>query len=471
MAQPTREDTDRVDARGRRRSQPRLTHRLLVRLVIALGVLSVLGMVVLSFAGGAARPDPDAASESSALVDATLVEVTPVAGDDLSGLPPGAVEVDVTARLEETGELVTFRMVDDTGDTFQPGQRVKLTAFSTPGQPVTYGISDFQRGRPLALLTVLFVGAVIGFGRLQGARALIGLVVTAVVVVGFLVPTVLEGASPVATALTASLGIMIATLYLSHGVSPKTTAAAVGTAAALLLTGLLAALFVGASNITGMSSEEARLANLEAGGLSLRGLLLAGIILGGLGVLDDVTVSQSSTVFALYRADPDTTFGALTRRALTVGRDHIAATVNTLFLAYAGASLPLLILFATGIDPLGTVLTSEIVAVEVVRTLVGSVGLIAAVPLTTALAAALALGDPEAAEAAEPGVAGPDAPPGRAPRPPEPRPRHSAEEDEEWVERLRDANRRAPGPGSAPDPGFGPGSRPPRPQGPAGHTG
>jgi len=465
MAQPTRGDTGRTDARGRRRSQPRLTHRLLVRLVIALGVLSVLGMVVLSFAGGAARSDPDAASESSALVDATLVEVTPVAGDDLSGLPPGAVEVDVTARLEETGELVTFRMVDDTGDTFQRGQRVKLTAFSAPGQPVTYGISDFQRGRPLALLTVLFVGAVIGFGRLQGTRALVGLAVTAVVVVGFLVPTVLDGASPVATALTASLGIMITTLYLSHGVSPKTTAAAVGTAAALLLTGLLAALFVGASNITGMSSEEARLANLEAGGLSLRGLLLAGIILGGLGVLDDVTVSQSSTVFALYRADPDTTFGALTRRALTVGRDHIAATVNTLFLAYAGASLPLLILFATGIDPLGTVLTSEIVAVEVVRTLVGSIGLIAAVPLTTALAAALALSDPEAAEVAEP-----EAPPRRAPRPSEPRPRDSAE-DEEWVDRLRDRNRRVPGRVSGPGSGLGPGSRPPPPQGPSGHTG
>jgi uncharacterized membrane protein len=433
---------------------------MLVQVVVALGVLSVLGMVVLSFAGGTTRPEPDTSSESSALVDATLVEVELVQSDDLSGLPPGAVEVDVTARLEETGELVTFRMVDDTGDTFRPGQRVKLTAFSTPGQPVTYGIQDFQRGLPLTLLAVLFVGAVIGFGRLQGARALLGLVITAVVVVSFLVPTVLDGASPVLSALTASVAIMIVTLYLSHGVSPKTTAAAVGTAGALLLTGLLAAAFVGAANITGLSSEEARLANLEAGGLSLRGLLLAGIILGGLGVLDDVTVSQSSTVFALYRANPDTTFGALTRRALSVGRDHIAATVNTLFLAYAGASLPLLILFATGIDPLGTVLTSEIVAVEVVRTLVGSIGLIAAVPLTTALAAALAMGDPTAVKAGETEAP----PPSRAPRPAEARPRRLAE-DHDWVDRLRDAKRRVPG--SQPD-----SSPPPRePQGPPGPTG
>lgn len=441
-----------------KRSQPRLTHRLLVKAVVALGVLSVLGMVVLSFVGGASGPQ--VSSESSALVDATLVEVTPVEGGDVSGLPPGAIEVDVTARLEDSGELVTFRMVDDTGDTFRPGQRVKLAAFATPGQPVTYGITDFQRGRPLALLAVLFIGAVVGLARLQGARALLGLGITAVVVVGFLVPTVLDGASPVLSALTASVGIMIVTLYLSHGASPKTTAAAVGTAAALLLTGLLAALFVGAANITGLSSEEARLANLEAGGLSLRGLLLAGIILGGLGVLDDVTVSQSSTVFALYRANPDTTFGALTRRALSVGRDHIAATVNTLFLAYAGASLPLLILFATGIDPLGTVLTSEIVAVEVVRTLVGSVGLIAAVPLTTALAAALALGDPSAAKGSEGGRSSP----GRAPRPAEARPRVHAEEDD-WVDRLRDAKRRVPASDPEPVP------PPLRPQGPSGDTG
>jgi uncharacterized membrane protein len=163
---------------------------------------------------------------------------------------------------------------------------------------------------------------------------------------------------------------------------------------------------VSLANLTGFTSEEARLANLEVGGLSLRGLLLAGIIIGGLGVLDDVTMSQSSTVFELHRANPRATFGELLRGGLNVGRDHIAATVNTLFLAYAGAALPLLILFVTADAGLGTVVTAEIVAVEVVRTLVGSVGLVAAVPLTTALAAAVvASADPAAAPRPRPGRA------------------------------------------------------------------
>jgi uncharacterized membrane protein len=254
---------------------------------------------------------------------------------------------------------------------------------------------------------------------------------------------------------------MLVTLYLSHGVSRKTTAAVVGTGIALLLTGLLAVAFVSGAELTGFSSEEARLVSVEAGGLSLRGLLLAGIILGGLGVLDDVTVSQSSTVFELARADRSATFASLVRGALTVGRDHVAATVNTLFLAYAGASLPLLILFATGIDPLGTVLTSEIVAVEVVRTLVGSIGLIAAVPVTTALAAALAVAEPEAA-AAEAGhghghvpaavPATSSAGPAPGPAPAEPQTPGEEPEDAEWVAQLRDAygldrHRRDPGAG------------------------
>ena len=164
----------------------------------------------------------------------------------------------------------------------------------------------------------------------------------------------------------------------------------VGTALALGLTAALAIGFVGATSLTGLASEEAQSANFAVGGLSLRGLLLAGIIIGGLGVLDDVTMSQASLVAELHQANPTAGFAALVARALRVGRDHIAATVNTLFLAYAGAALPLLILFVTGQDSLGTVATTEIVAVEVVRALCGSVGLIAAVPLTTVLAALVA---------------------------------------------------------------------------------
>ncbi|HSO51429.1 MAG TPA: YibE/F family protein [Actinomycetes bacterium] len=197
------------------------------------------------------------------------------------------------------------------------------------------------------------------------------------------------------------MAIMLISLYLAHGPGRKTTAAVVGTALALVLTAALTAGFVELTSLTGLASDEALNASFQVGGISLRGLLLAGIIIGGLGVLDDVTVSQASLVFELRRANPAAGFSELTRGALAVGRDHISATVNTLFLAYAGASLPLLVLFVSGGEGLGTVATAEAVAVEVVRTLCGSVGLVAAVPLTTLLAVSLALEEP---------AAGPEAP-------------------------------------------------------------
>ena len=371
---------------------PRVTHRQL---------LAVVGVLVLATVVGAAvlwpRSVPDIVDSSDVqqtdLIDATILEVQLVAGaedPDVPELVPGSVEVLITAEFDDTGEVVEFQTSDDTGGTFAAGQRVRLAMVSSPGQPPIYYVQDFQRSGALGVLLALFLLAVMAFGRLQGLRALVGLGLSFMVIVGFIVPAILANRSPVAVALVGSFAVMIFTLYLSHGLRPKTTAAVVGTAGALLLTVGLATLFVELANLTGFSSEDARLANVSVGGLNLQGLLLAGIIVGGLGVLDDVTMSQSSTVFELARANPQMRPARLVRSALNVGRDHIAATVNTLFLAYAGAALPLLLLFATGIDPFGTVVTSEIVAVEVVRTLVGSIGLIAAVPFTTALAATLA---------------------------------------------------------------------------------
>jgi uncharacterized membrane protein len=257
------------------------------------------------------------------------------------------------------------------------------------GQPPFYNIRDLERTRPMLVLVAVFMLAVVAFGRWQGLRSLIGLALSFAVIVGFVVPAILRGRSPVTVALVGAMAIMLISLYLSHGTGRKTTAAVVGTGLALVLTGVLTAGFVAATSLTGLASEDALYASFLAGGLSFRGLLLAGIILGGLGVLDDVTMSQASLVFELRRADPTASFAQLVTGALAVGRDHIAATVNTLFLAYAGASLPLLVLFTTSGDPLGTVATSEVVAVEIVRSLCGSIGLIAAVPLTTVLAAAL----------------------------------------------------------------------------------
>ena len=370
-------------------------------------MLVVVGMLVLAVVVGGvalwphgrlARAGNDQA-DPTRLLSATLTRVQATPCEQAEPGAPGSTCIKVAARLAD-GRQVDFETTDPTGGTFRAGQRVQLAVLEQPGQPPYYNIRDLERTRPMLLLVALFVLAVVAFGRWQGVRSLLGLGLSFLVIVGFVVPAILRGRSPVPVALVGAMAIMLVSLYLAHGPGRKTTAAVVGTALALGLTAALAAAFVGVAALTGLASEDALNASFAVGGLSLRGLLLAGIILGGLGVLDDVTVSQASLVFELRRADPAAGFGELVRGALSVGRDHVAATVNTLFLAYVGASLPLLVLFVTSGDAFGTVATAEAVAVEVVRTLCGSVGLIAAVPLTTVLAAALAPPEGPATDAA-----------------------------------------------------------------------
>jgi uncharacterized membrane protein len=193
-------------------------------------------------------------------------------------------------------------------------------------------------------------------------------------------------------ALVGGTAILLVTLYLSHGLNPMTTAAAVGTLGALVTTVVIALVAIDGTRITGFASEDAVYARFAIGELDLRGLVLAGLIVAALGVLDDVTVSQASTVFTVHETDPEQTFGQLFARGMRVGRDHIASVVNTLFLAYAGASLGLLVLFSTSGIPVRELINTELVAVELVKTMVGSLGLLAAVPLTTLIAAASVAG-------------------------------------------------------------------------------
>jgi uncharacterized membrane protein len=364
--------------------------------VVALAVLA--SVVVLWPRGELRRSGAGGQADSTRLVSATLTKVARLDCPEADPGVPGSVCIKVSARLAG-GRQVSFDTTDPTGGMFRAGQRVRLAVSEQPGQPPSYNIQDLERGRPLLVLAALFVGAVVAFGRWQGIRSLVGLGLSFVVIVSFVVPAILHGHSPVLVAVTGAMAIMLISLYLSHGTGPKTTAAVVGTALALGLTAALAIAFVAAAALTGLASEEALSASFAVGGLSLRGLLLAGIIIGGLGVLDDVTMSQASLVAELHHANPTASMAALVGAALRVGRDHIAATVNTLFLAYAGAALPALILFVTGQDSLGTVVTAELVAVEVVRALCGSVGLIAAVPLTTVLAALVATEEPAPAPA------------------------------------------------------------------------
>jgi uncharacterized membrane protein len=263
---------------------------------------------------------------------------------------------------------------------------------TTPG--VGYTLSDFERRGPMLFLVGVFALLVVVFGRLRGALSLAGLAASLGIVLVFVVPAILDGTSPLAVALVGSMAIMLVTIALAHGTGPKSLAAMLGTAVSLSLTVLLAVAFSELTHLTGLSSEEAFILQAGNAGLSLEGLLTAGIVIGALGVLDDVTVSQSSTVLALRRANPALGFRALSGLAMRVGRDHVSATVNTLVLAYVGASLPILLVFSSGELPFFEAVNLELIAKEIVATLVGSIGLIAAVPITTGLAALLAMREP-----------------------------------------------------------------------------
>jgi uncharacterized membrane protein len=257
-------------------------------------------------------------------------------------------------------------------------------------RPDRYSLFDFERGRPIFWLALAFALLVVVTGRLRGLGALLGLAASLAIVVYFIVPAILDGESPRDVALIGSFAIVLTTIPLAHGLGVKTLAACLGTAASLLITLALADAFVGVAHLSGLSSDEAIYLRTNAGGVSLQGLLLAGMVIGALGVLDDVTVSQASTVLALRRANERLGFGQLFRRAQAVGHDHIAATVNTLVLAYAGAALPVLLLFSLAGTSFSDAVTNEAVAEQIVAMLVGSIGLIAAVPITTAIAALLA---------------------------------------------------------------------------------
>jgi uncharacterized membrane protein len=259
-----------------------------------------------------------------------------------------------------------------------------------PGFEGRYTFVDFDRSRTLIVLAVVFAVLVLLLSRWQGLRSLVGVLGSLLVIIYFVVPAILDGGSPVGVALVGALVVMFLTIPLTHGIGLKTVAACLGTATSLVLTLLVADLATTSARLTGLASEEGAYLRVAATDVSLSGLLVAGMVIAALGVLDDLTVSQSSTVFALRAANPTLSVRELFSRGLVVGRDHMAATVNTLVLAYAGASLPILLIFSLGGWSFRGAVTSEVVAAEVVAAIVGSIGLIAAVPVTTGLAAFLA---------------------------------------------------------------------------------
>jgi uncharacterized membrane protein len=312
--------------------------------------------------------------------------------DDPFTMPEGDLRVLLLDGTEAGTEVWAFLGMASTAarpDDFAVGDEVVVTFTRQPDGPPFVAVSDRWRLPVLGLLLLTFIVAVLVVGRGHGLRALIALALTAAVVVKVVVPLLLEGAPPVLVAVLVASAITVVTILLTEGRGRVGISAILGTIAALALTGVLSIAVSALASFSATGAEDLFFLQVATGQqFDVRGLLLAAFILGALGVLDDVTVTQAATVeeLSLQRG---LTGRALSASALRIGRSHIAATVNTLFMAYVGASLPLLVLFTLAQQPAALTLNSELVAVEIVRTLVGSLGIVMAVPLTTAIATLL----------------------------------------------------------------------------------
>ncbi|NUT92372.1 MAG: YibE/F family protein [Saccharothrix sp.] len=368
--------------------------RLLLVLLLPLVLATVVGALLL-YPFGREQPTGAEVGITQVPVRGVVTQVTK-GGCGPEGDQPGASGCALVAvKMSDgaaAGREVRIPVPEQpSSPTFAVGDEVVL-AFGggDPTSNTSYQLADFQRGTPIALLAVLFAAAVLLLGRWQGLAALGALALSFVVLVLFVLPALLAGENPVTVAVVGAGLIMFIVLYLTHGISARTSTAVLGTLVSLALIGVLGVAFTAFGKLTGLDQDTANLVAVLGHGIDTRGLLLAGTIIGALGVLDDVTVTQTSAVWELRRANPALGFRELYAAGSRIGRDHLSSVVNTLVMAYAGAALPLLLAFTLSGRSLTEILTAQQVAQEVVRTLVGSIGLVAAVPITTALAAFVA---------------------------------------------------------------------------------
>jgi uncharacterized membrane protein len=388
--------------------------RVLRVVTIGLAGAIVLGIVWL-WPGDVAPPRDAQALRRGDLFEATVdsieIRTCGLGAGTGGGDDPGAAAEDlpscrvVTLRLEQgpdRGSTTTIELpdVESTPD-LAAGERVILERPPEPIPGVPYGFFDRIRTPSLLWLAVIFAALVVLLGRMRGLAALVGLVVSIAVLLVFVIPAILQGESPVLVASVGAGAIGFAVLYLAHGLGSRTTVALIGTLVGVGITLVLSLIWSPLAHLSGLASESAYVVQAVGVRIDLGGLLLAGIVIGALGAIDDVAVTQASAVWELHEADPQVDARGLFARGMRVGRDHVGSIVNTLVLAYAGASLPLLILFQLSEEPLGRLVGSEVVATEIVRTLVGSIGLVAAMPVTTWLASVVAAseGAPVAAPA------------------------------------------------------------------------
>ncbi|MFJ2706108.1 YibE/F family protein [Streptomyces sp. NPDC087428] len=315
----------------------------------------------------------------------------PATGGDGAGLCAKAT-IEVTSG-EDKGRTFIEVVQPDAPRQLREGQGVVVAYAPDAPHDLQYSVTDVNRKFPMALLAGIFAVAVVVVGRLRGVMALVALALSFAVLTLFILPAILQGSNPLLVAVVGASAIMLIALYICHGLTARTSVAVIGTLISLLLIGLLGSLFIGWASLSGNTDDSTGLIHGLYPHIDMSGLLLAGVIIGSLGVLDDVTVTQTSAVWELHQADPTMNAKQLYRAGIRIGRDHIASVVNTLVLAYAGAALPLLLLFSIAQSSMGTVANSELVAEEIVRTLVGSIGLVASVPVTTALAALVVSAD------------------------------------------------------------------------------
>lgn len=383
-----------LDPRARRR-----VVRLLALVVVPLMVATAVALVWLWPSQAPSTYLPSGArflAPGVTVADATVHDVVPFVCD--VGLEGDAqtrktVCAHVVARVRHTG-VVRQASVDVDSSVvaagISPGDKVHLLHLPAgQGQKASYQFSDFDRDLPLGALALLFALVVLLVAWLRGLFAMVGLAVGFVVIVKFVLPALLVGHDPLLVGTVGSAAIMFVVLYLTHGISIRTTTALLGTLFGLGVAALLGSWAVHAARLTGEGNEDVLTVRAFADRTQLSGLLLCGIVIAGLGVLNDVTVTQASAVWELHALQPAARARDVFGPAMRIGRDHIASTVYTLAFAYAGAALPVLVLIDLYQRPLVATLTGEALAEEVVSTLVGAIGLVLAVPLTTAVGVVL----------------------------------------------------------------------------------
>lgn len=383
---------------------PVSTHlrRLIAAVLIPFAALIAAGLVLL-WPGGTPEQEGqgdrtgvgfDQQTEEARVTAVREVDCADIGVQVPRGVSGGCEEATIEVTTgPHAGRTFTEVVPPDAPQHYEAGQGLIVAYAPEAPRELQYSVRDVDRQAPMLLLAAVFALAVVAIGRLRGLLALVGLVISFAVLTLFILPAILDGSNPLLVAVVGGSVIMLATLFLTHGVNARTAVAVIGTLISLLLIGLLGSAFIDWAMLTGNTDDTTGLVHSLYPDIEIRGLLLAGILIGSLGVLDDVTVTQTSAVWELRQAEPNAGWPALYRSAMRIGRDHIASVVNTLVLAYAGAALPLLLLFTIAESSAGTVAFSEVVAEEIVRTLVGSIGLVASVPVTTLLAALLASAD------------------------------------------------------------------------------